>query len=58
MKTIQVQKEQLRGRIDARMVDKDYKGNTVTAYAWGCIPVRIATELTQEEFDKLLEGWK
>ena len=56
MKTIQVPKEQLRGRIDARMVDKDYVGHTVVAYAWGCIPIRIATELTQEQFDKLLEG--
>ena len=54
MKTIQVPKEQLGAKMNARMVDMDYKGNTVVAYAWGCIPVRIATDMSQKEFDKLL----
>jgi len=56
MRTIQVQKEQLGAKMNARMVDKDYKGNTVVAYAYGVVPIRIATELTQEQFNKLMEG--
>jgi len=51
MKTIQVPRKNLVGKMEGRMVDKDYKGHTVVAYAWGCIPVRIATELTRKEFD-------
>lgn len=54
MKTIQVPRKNLGTKIGS-IADKNYKGHTVTAYAWGCIPVRIATDLTQEEFNKLLE---
>lgn len=34
----------------------DYKGNTVDAYIFGDIPIKIATDMTQEEFDRLCDG--
>lgn len=34
----------------------DYKGNAVTGYLFGNIPIKIATDMTQEEFDKLCDG--
>ncbi|WP_189910866.1 hypothetical protein [Clostridium cochlearium] len=54
MKTIQVPRKNLGTKIGS-IVDKDYKGNTVVAYAYGVIPVRIATDMSQKEFDKLFD---
>ncbi|WP_291566991.1 MULTISPECIES: hypothetical protein [unclassified Clostridium] len=34
----------------------DYKGNTITAYLFGEIPIKIATDMTQEEFNRLCDG--
>jgi hypothetical protein len=53
---MQVKKEQLKKKL-GEIVSLDYKGKDfVIAYIAGVAPIKIKTNMTQAEFDKLCEA--